>query len=103
MDHIALGRRIRMRRREMKLTQEQLAEKADISPSFLGHIERGSRTLSLGTLLEICKALGTTANDLLGEFGEMPRRQLPDEWPEERRTAVLALLEDARRIVNTMK
>lgn len=57
MDYQAMGRRIRKRRRWMDMTQEQLAEKVGVCTSFVGHIERGSRKLSVETLLAICKAL----------------------------------------------
>lgn len=65
MDYILLGQRIRRYRQVKKLTQEQLAERADISASFMGHIERGSRIASLDTLMKLCAALGVTPNDLL--------------------------------------
>ena len=45
MDYIDLGRRVKELRRKQSLTQEALAEKLDISTSFLGHIERGTRIL----------------------------------------------------------
>ena len=61
----AIGRRIYSRRREMKLTQGQLSQKAGISLSFLGHIERGSRKLSVETLVALCNALECSPNDLL--------------------------------------
>ena len=40
------------------MTQEQLAERAGISTSFVGHIERGTRVASLCTLYSICAVLG---------------------------------------------
>ena len=61
-----IGRRIRERRSAQKLTQERLAELAGISLSFLGHIERGSRKLSVDTLYKICMALDCSADELLG-------------------------------------
>lgn len=66
MDYITLGKRIRERRKDMHLTQQYLAEAAGISASFLGHIERGSRVLSLDTLMSLCRALNATPNELLG-------------------------------------
>jgi len=63
---LKLGARVRQRRRTMKLTQEQLAEQIGISASFLGHIERGSRVPSVDTLLELCRVLHATPNELLG-------------------------------------
>ncbi len=70
MDCIAMGQRIRRIRKEKRLTQEQLAEMADLSAPFLGHIERGSRVASLDTLMKLCVALEATPNELLG--GALP-------------------------------
>lgn len=61
-----LGLMIKTRRKEMKLTQEDLAEKVGISASFMGHIERGSRVLSVDTLRKLCISLDLSADDLLG-------------------------------------
>ena len=45
---------------KLDLTQEQLAEKADISPAFVGHIERGEKKASLETMSRLVMVLGTT-------------------------------------------
>lgn len=47
------------------LTQEQLAVKIGVSVSFIGHIERGSRTTSLETLVAICNTLEVSPEYLL--------------------------------------
>ena len=72
--YILVGKRVRQLRLQKKLTQEQLAERADISTSFLGHIERGSRKLSLDSFCRIARALDCTANDLLPMEGGNARR-----------------------------
>lgn len=66
MDYKAIGKRVRLRRQIMELTQEQLAEKIGVCTSFIGHIERGTRKLSVETLYALCKALGTSSDFLLG-------------------------------------
>lgn len=65
MDYISLGRQVRRQRQNMNMTQERLAEKAGISASFLGHIERGSRKASLETLINIANALNVGTDKLL--------------------------------------
>lgn len=60
LDYQAMGKRIRKRRRWIDLTQEQLAELAGVSTSFVGHLERGSRVPSVETLWRIARALETT-------------------------------------------
>lgn len=57
MDYRDMGRKVRSLRKARGLTQERLAELLDISASFLGHIERGTRTTSIDTLAKLCKAL----------------------------------------------
>ena len=79
MDYVILGQRIRHYRRKLGLTQEFLAEQADISPSFMGHIERGSRISSLDTLMKLCTALKVTPNDLLKDDAFVPTFALPEK------------------------
>lgn len=50
VDYAAMGSRVRRLRLAQHMTQEQLAEACNISFSFLGHIERGTRKMSLETL-----------------------------------------------------
>jgi transcriptional regulator with XRE-family HTH domain len=54
---VQLGSRIRQRRKELGLTQETLAERAEIDRSYLGGIERGERNITFSVLCEICTAL----------------------------------------------
>ena len=78
MDYITLGRRIRSLRKKNNLTQEQLAEQADVSASFLGHVERGSRIPSLETVMKLCSALKVSPNDLLGSREAVSQGKLPE-------------------------
>ena len=66
MDYAALGNRVRIRRSLLGITQAQLAERINVSTSYIGHIERGSRILSVNVLAALCTALQTSADFLLG-------------------------------------
>ena len=59
-----LGRKLRALRHSFGLTQEQLAEEADISLKHLGEIERGRGNPTLTTLEALAKALHVTVSDL---------------------------------------
>ncbi len=61
-----IGERIRRERQARGITQEQLAEQADISVNFMSLIENG-RNMSVDTLLKLANALGVTADCLLYE------------------------------------
>ena len=58
----------------MGLSQEQLAEKCGLSVSFIGHIERGGRKMSLETLITLCEVLDMSADYLL--MDEMPENDM---------------------------
>lgn len=65
IDYTAIGKRISTIRKKQKLSQNQLAEKADISNNYLSHIETSRSIPSLETLMSICSALDTTPDTLL--------------------------------------
>lgn len=62
-----IGVKIKEERLKRHLTQEKLAEMVDVTPAFVGHIERGERSLSLITLIKISNCLGVTIDYLLSE------------------------------------
>jgi transcriptional regulator with XRE-family HTH domain len=66
MDYISkrVGFRIQQIRKSQNLTQAKLAEKTDLSENFIGSIERGTRTPSLGVLEKISQALRVKMKDL---------------------------------------
>lgn len=65
MDYKKIGRRIRKFRRAANLSQEQLAEKIEISPTHMSHIETGSTKLSLPVLVSLAEALQASTDSLL--------------------------------------
>ena len=58
-----IGRRIKVRRVELGLTQAELATKLSIGQSNLSYIERGERDVSLSLLDEIARALKCKPED----------------------------------------
>ena len=65
MDQIAIGARIKAARERVHLTQEQLAEIVDISPTHMSVIERGVKTPKLDTFVRLANARGVSADALL--------------------------------------
>jgi transcriptional regulator with XRE-family HTH domain len=60
-----LGAEIRKRRLALGLTQEQLAEKADLHWTYVSGIERGIRNVSIVNLFHIATALDVRVRDLV--------------------------------------
>ncbi len=67
IDYKAIGLRIRAIRKDLGITQQKLAEMANLSDTNISHIERGATKLSLPSLVAIANALGTTPDNLLME------------------------------------
>ena len=60
-----LGERVRKKRKQLGLSQEELSEACGISPAYIGIIERGNRKLSVETLVKIANALNVNTDYLL--------------------------------------
>lgn len=58
-----IGLRITELRKAKKLSQQKFAYEADIERSFLTHIEKGRKNISVGTLQKITTALDISLND----------------------------------------
>ncbi|PZF82960.1 XRE family transcriptional regulator [Jiangella anatolica] len=61
----AFGNRVRELRRELGLSQEDLADRANLHRTYVGSIERGERNVALLNIHRLARALGVTARDLL--------------------------------------
>jgi transcriptional regulator with XRE-family HTH domain len=62
---IEFARKVRKRRYELELTQEELAEKGGFHTNFIGGIERATRNPSLVSILKLAEALKIPAKSLL--------------------------------------
>ena len=68
MDFKQGGKAIQRIRKERGLTQEQLAEMTDVASNSISRIERGLLIPALPTLIDICNALGTSADSILAAY-----------------------------------
>ena len=66
--HKLLGDSIRQHRKRSGLSQEKLAEKADLHHNYVGEIERGEKAATIDTMLKIAKALGIRVRDLVEDI-----------------------------------
>ncbi len=62
---VALGAEIRRLRKELGLSQEALADHAEVDRSYMGGLERGEHNLSLIRCIKIAKALNLKISALL--------------------------------------
>ncbi len=70
VDYKEVGRRIALRRKDLKLKQSDVNELADLSDKYLSNIETGKSIPSIDVLMRICAAIRTTPDKILLGSGE---------------------------------
>ncbi len=78
---VPIGRRVRERREEVRLTQEQLAERASVSKSFISEVENGATAASGLVYLRLAQALDVPVQWLLTGETEEAREPGPVTVP----------------------
>ena len=79
LDYKLIGFRLKQARLNKKLTQENLAEKLDVSIAFLSRVERGTLDISLKRLSQICELLDTTEGAILNGVSTTSRNYLNND------------------------
>lgn len=80
IDYSIIGQRIKKARKDKNMTQEQLAEKIDVSIAFLSRIERGSSQINLKRLSQICEILEITEGEVLNGVSNNSAKYLDNEF-----------------------
>jgi transcriptional regulator with XRE-family HTH domain len=70
---------LRFVRRDRGLTLEEVAEMCELSPNYVGNLERGERKPSLKTVHRIAKCLNVDAGRLLRRGGHSPSSPAPSD------------------------
>lgn len=61
----AFGWTVRMLRFKANMSQEELAERANIHPTYISSIEQGKRSVGLEKIIAIAQGLGVSPKDLM--------------------------------------
>ena len=93
------GLHLKELRKIKKLSQEQLAEKAALHPTFIGSVERGTKSPTLDSIGKIAQALQISIKDLFS-FSNSQKDKIKDEINMHLATKDLASLS---RVLNIVK
>ena len=100
MDKLTMGDRIREARKKCELTQEQLAEKLDVSVEFVGQIERGQKLPGMQVFIKLIEVLNVSADYLLRDsistgqlFGDNALGSKIEKLSRKERIALEALID----------
>ena len=75
VNYKAVGQRIRQLRCQHGMTQEDLSEKAEVSMSFIGLLERGEQKPSLETMVRLADTLDCSLDYLTQGFSKVCKRE----------------------------
>lgn len=98
--YIAMGNRIRLRRKELKIKQSELAELIDISTNHMSSIETGKQKPSMDIFLKLCDVLRVTPDYLL--LGSMHASNVPQNIAEKLQLCSQEDIEFAKNIVELL-
>lgn len=70
------GKRVRSRREELGISQEDLARRSGLHRTYIGSVERGRRNISLVNIVRIADALGVDPGRLLWHIEGVERRSM---------------------------
>src|ERR1039457_4989058 len=66
LDPKVIGARIKEKRQQIKLSQKELAEKIEVTPSAINQYEKGDKIPSSEKIISLAKTLGISSDYLLG-------------------------------------
>lgn len=72
------GKRLRNKRLELGLTQEELADRSNLHPTYVGSVERGERNISFENILVLAKGLNTSPKDLMPPGEKVGKQPNPE-------------------------
>lgn len=102
-----LGQRIRQLRTARKLSQEQLALRSNITPTYLGLIERNLKNPTVKVVEQLCNSMNVSLaeffSDTKAENVNDPALQIAaqiNDCSDEEKALILRLLKDILRLKN---
>ena len=78
--YVSVGLALKKLRKEKGFTLEELAERAEISTSYLSHIERGTRQAPLSTLESLAHILGVNLYELFAPSSVVAVHEKPSTY-----------------------
>ena len=82
IDYSVIGSRIKQARLAKNMTQEDLADKIDISVAFLSRVERGNSHINLKRLNQLCDLLDVSEGYLLSGASSSSENYLDKEFTD---------------------
>lgn len=98
--YVDMGKRIKVRRKELRIKQAELAEELNISNNHMSSIENGRQKPSLDVFIQICNLLKVTPDYLL--LGSMHAYNIPQDIVDKLRLCNQADIELAKDFIELL-
>lgn len=98
-----IGQKLRKVRISKNLTQEYVANAADVNTSHISNIENNRVKVSLSTLVQICNALDTTVDYILADEYNHPSSVIEQEILHEVQSCSLETQKQILKIVKALQ
>ena len=82
VDYVIIGQRLKVARKKAGLTQQELAEKLNLSIAFISRVERGSSHINLKRLTEFCSILNISEGEILNGVSNSNEKYLVSEFAD---------------------
>ncbi len=109
IDYVAIGRKIKMYRKQCNKTQSDLAEDLNVSSKYISAIERGVAKVSLIRLDEIAYLLNIQIVDLLSDsdmntssYGDTELTELTKNWTPKQTSILIDVITTLNRNKNML-
>ena len=107
MDKLTMGDRLKDARKRLNMTQENLAEKVDVTTFYIGEIERGVKTPSLDLFIKLIEVLDVSADYLLRDtvstgnvYGDKRMARKLENLSPKQRAAIEAIIDTYIKYLN---
>ena len=100
IDYKSIGFKVKKIRREKGLTQEELAEKCNLSSVYIGYVENAKRQIGLSSLAKIAGVLDTGLDYLIGNQNLMNNDELLEDCNELQRRIISSIIISVKDILS---
>ena len=101
---VEIGKRIRNYRMGQKMSQEELAEKCGLHPTYIGQVERGEKNATLESISRITAGLSVTMSTLFEKIESAEKMGSTENYPFIAYDLVQALSEEKQeKLVSVMR
>lgn len=80
VDYVLIGQRLKIARKKAKITQQEVAEKLNLSVAYVSRVERGNSHINLKRLTEFCSLLNISEGEILNGVSNLNNNYLSAEF-----------------------